>query len=87
MVSTVLSLLQLCLQYVGEHLQELSLALLTDMDVEIKQKLIAVVCAKHKLTQANLCLFLDTELRQLNLLEGRTLSEGTCFQCFFCGLR
>lgn len=74
----VKSLLHMCLQYVGTYFQEknLSLACIAELNMEIKQQLLEVVCAKNKATAANLCIFLDTELRQLNLLEGRGLNEG-----------
>lgn len=77
----VKSLLELTLNYVGEFFQEkgLSLAFIADMNVEMKQKLLEIVCAKNKLTQANVCIFLDTEIRHLNLLDGRGLNDGTLF--------
>lgn len=78
--SGIKSLLELCLQYVGTyfHEQNLSLACIAELNMEIKQQLLAVVCAKNKLTPANLCIFLDTEIRQLNLTEGRGLNDGKC---------
>jgi len=78
--SGIKSLLELCLQYVGTYFQEqnLSLSCIAELNMEIKQQLLAVVCAKNKLTPANLCIFLDTEIRQLNLAEGRGLNDGKC---------